>query len=228
MSFPRRFQRLLPNLALAVLVSILGAMRLPQKAIAQTQASFSDTESGHWANIYVEALVSQGFLAGYPDGTYRGNRAATRAEYASAVTKAFAPATKREKQDFLDVPDSYWAYQAIQTAYRGALFDFHTKEDADIPVLRIDRAETNGATLTSLGAGLDLQPQAIDVLTFTCVSGKGQSNEPYHLRDRPDRAITRYQMAAVIYQALVKKGKISPITPSPSKDIALACPNLEQ
>jgi S-layer homology domain len=32
--------------------------------IAKTQPSFSDV-SGHWAQVYIEALASRGFLAGY-------------------------------------------------------------------------------------------------------------------------------------------------------------------
>jgi hypothetical protein len=213
-SSPRYFQKLLPNLALAVLVSMLSIARLPQKAIAQTQPSFSDAESGDWYYIYVEALASQGFLAGYPDGTYRADRAATRAEYASAVAKAFGPAAKREQQDFLDVPNSYWAYQAIQTAYRGSLLDVRPEVN-----IHPDRAAITGEVLTSLATGLDLQPQDLDIFTFTCGSGM----KPLQLRDRPNVAITRGQMAALIYQTLVKKGKISPVKLSSSEDISVGC-----
>jgi hypothetical protein len=223
-SYPRYFQKLLPNLALAVLVSILSIARLPQKAIAQTQPSFSDVESDDWYRVYVEALVDKGFLAGYPDGTYRADRVATRDEYASAVAKAFDPAARREQKDFVDVPNSHWAYQAIQTAYRGGLFDFHPKEDANIPLFRTGIAATRGEVLTSMEAGLDLQPQDIDVLTFTCPSEKGQVKVTFRIQDRPKGGISRADMAVFIYQALVKQGKISSITPPPpSKNIQRDC-----
>lgn len=41
----------------------------------------------HWAYDAVQKLVDQGIIIGYPDGTFRGNRALTRYEFAMAVSR---------------------------------------------------------------------------------------------------------------------------------------------
>jgi len=41
----------------------------------------------HWAYDAVQKLVDQGIIIGYPDGTFRGNRAMTRYEFAMAISR---------------------------------------------------------------------------------------------------------------------------------------------
>ena len=48
---------------------------------------FSDVPLNHWAYDAVEQLASKGILEGYPDGTFKGNRAMTRYEIASMVAR---------------------------------------------------------------------------------------------------------------------------------------------
>ncbi len=47
---------------------------------------FSDVPPGHWAREALDDLIQDyGCIAGYPDGTYRGNRTLTRYEFAAAL-----------------------------------------------------------------------------------------------------------------------------------------------
>jgi len=47
---------------------------------------FSDVPPGHWAREALNDLIGDyGCIAGYPDGTYRGNRTLTRYEFAAAL-----------------------------------------------------------------------------------------------------------------------------------------------
>ena len=41
----------------------------------------------HWAYDAVQQLVDMGIIIGYPDGTFRGNRAMTRYEFAMAISR---------------------------------------------------------------------------------------------------------------------------------------------
>ncbi len=50
---------------------------------------FSDI-AGHWAEAWIEALSEEGITAGYPDGTYRPQFAATRAEMAVFLLRTFS------------------------------------------------------------------------------------------------------------------------------------------
>ncbi|HHW13869.1 MAG TPA: S-layer homology domain-containing protein, partial [Firmicutes bacterium] len=55
------------------------------------EGAFSDAPAAdHWASGAVEELGRQGILIGYPDGTFRGDRAATRYELAMALSRLFA------------------------------------------------------------------------------------------------------------------------------------------
>ena len=49
---------------------------------------FTDVPKAHWAYNNVSRLHGNGVLAGYPDGTFRGDKYITRYEYAEALAKA--------------------------------------------------------------------------------------------------------------------------------------------
>lgn len=51
---------------------------------------FSDVEQDHWAYVAVARLAQEGVIAGYPDGTFSGERNLTRYEMAQMVAKAMA------------------------------------------------------------------------------------------------------------------------------------------
>lgn len=48
----------------------------------------------HWAYDAVQKLVDNGIIIGYPDGTFRGNRAMTRYEFAMAISRMLDVVTK--------------------------------------------------------------------------------------------------------------------------------------
>lgn len=47
--------------------------------------NFPDVPENHWAYTYVQTLADKGYLNGYPDGEFKGNRALTRYEYAAII-----------------------------------------------------------------------------------------------------------------------------------------------
>lgn len=51
---------------------------------------FSDVPMNHWAYDAVEQLSAKGILEGYPNGTFKGNRAMTRYEIATMVARMMA------------------------------------------------------------------------------------------------------------------------------------------
>ena len=80
--------------------------------------AFSDTY-GHRYAIHMAQAKALGIATGYADGSNRPSRAVTRGELAAMLVKALGlalvdPATP----SYRDVPRSYWAYRAIETAKR--------------------------------------------------------------------------------------------------------------
>jgi hypothetical protein len=52
--------------------------------------SFADVPTTHWAYQAVEELADDGYIKGYPDGTFKGNRPLTRYEMAALVERALS------------------------------------------------------------------------------------------------------------------------------------------
>lgn len=60
-----------------------GNVSMPTKDI-----TFPDVPKDHWAYTYVKTLADKGYLAGYPDGEFKGDREMTRYEYATVIYRA--------------------------------------------------------------------------------------------------------------------------------------------
>ena len=58
------------------------------KASVQRNINFPDVPENHWAYTYVKTLADRGYLKGYPDGEFKGDRAMTRYEYAAIIYRA--------------------------------------------------------------------------------------------------------------------------------------------
>ena len=73
---------------LAVILAVLFAIAILAPAIAGPL--FPDVPAEHWARDAVANLAAKGLLEGYPDGTFKGDRAATRWEMAMLVARFLA------------------------------------------------------------------------------------------------------------------------------------------
>lgn len=80
--------------------------------------NYPDLPATHWAYKQVQALTDEEVLVGYPDGNFKPDESATRAEFASMVIKALHQdkSTLKKTFEFKDVPYKYWAFNTIQRA----------------------------------------------------------------------------------------------------------------
>lgn len=80
--------------------------------------NYSDLPSSHWAYKQIQTLTDEDVLVGYPDGNFKPDESATRAEFATMVIKALHQDKAPLKQafEFKDVPYKYWAFNSIQRA----------------------------------------------------------------------------------------------------------------
>ena len=70
-----------------MLAVVAAASLVAVAAPAFAANPFSDVPMNHWAYDAVEELASKGILEGYPNGTFKGNRAMTRYEIATMVAR---------------------------------------------------------------------------------------------------------------------------------------------
>lgn len=96
-----------------LLAGILSAaMVFSVVSAPQTVSAATDT-SGHWAEASINNWINNGYISGYPDGTFRPNNAISRAEFVTIANKAFG-FTSSQGISFSDVKAGYWAYSEIQ------------------------------------------------------------------------------------------------------------------
>lgn len=80
------------------------------------QRSFSDVE-GHWATGFVGALVKAGHINGYEDGTFRPDRAVSRAEFAALLNRvAGRENIDNDVLEYVDVLFDFWGYDDVHNA----------------------------------------------------------------------------------------------------------------
>jgi len=113
----------------ALLVWALPAMAGP----------FTDVPTDHWAYDAIDKLQSEGFVEGYPDGTFRGNRSFTRYEMAMVVARIW----DRLQKELENLPT-------------GETGDYVTQGDLDgqLQTLR-DLIDAFGTELENLGFRVD-------------------------------------------------------------------------
>lgn len=84
-------------------------------------SNFSDVPSSHWAKRYIDFAYKEGWITGYPDGTFRPDRNITRAEAVIMVNKVLNRSADKKYVDnnlallvrFTDLNNDYWAYYNI-------------------------------------------------------------------------------------------------------------------
>lgn len=189
--------------------------------------SFPDVQN-HWAQSFIEALAQRGVILGFPDGTFRPDDPVTRVQFAAMIRKAFPGPDKRSGTQFVDVPANYWGYDAIEAAYRLGFLEGYPN-NVFLPQQNIPRVQV----LVSLVTGLQLSPptEVANVLNQTyqdaaqipdfarpkvaaATLNQLVVNYPNTALLNPNQNATRADVAAFIYQALVKQGAAPAIGPN--------------
>ena len=105
--------------------------------------------SDHWARDYINRAAAEGWVAGYPDGTFGPDRFITRAEVMALVNEVLerAPDADYMLEDMTvwpDNPESAWYYEDVQEATNSHAYVWrnsqHTSEDWEdfIPMRTFD------------------------------------------------------------------------------------------
>ncbi|MFB2768084.1 fasciclin domain-containing protein [Pelatocladus sp. BLCC-F211] len=223
-------------LSVSVTFGAIAPVAISAPVVAQTtspspspgaEVNFSDVAPDFWARPFIQALAQRNIITGFPNGTFRPQQAVQRAEFAAMIAKAFDQNQVRQltESGFTDVPGDYWAASEIQEAYKtgfmvgygGTLF---------FPEQTIPRAQA----ITALANGLRLSPNGtsanilrgyyqdagwIPAYAINPIAAATEAsivvNYPNVKALNPLRNLTRAEAAALLYQALVRQGKIEPL-----------------
>ena len=197
----------------------------PAVTVATTPiVNFPDIPDGYWAKPFIEVVAGQKLMTALADGKFSPDQAMTRADFAQALQQVLALTTEVPTGSYPDVAADNPNLKAIQAVTKAGFMrgypDGQFKPNQ--PVTRQD-------VLVTLMSGLNLQPpqDAAQVLqTFqdanqipAWANGKIAAatannlvvNYPDVKILQPQKTATRGEVAAFLYQALVKQGKAKPM-----------------
>jgi len=205
------------NAALLALGLTVGGVAPIVISAPATAASFVDVQ-GHWARPFIEALAAQNIIGGYSDRTFRPNQPVTRAQFAAMIEQAFDENNVQLPRRFDSEAADYWASR-----------DF-TNGRSSNRQLRLSDQLSKVQVLVALANGLRLYPSGSVANTLNFYTDA--STIPEYARDsvaaatqkgivvnypdvadlEPSKVVTRADVAAFIYQALVNEGVLAPIS----------------
>jgi hypothetical protein len=183
---------------------------------------FSDVSDKYWARPFIVALVDRKIFTDLTDSKFRPEESMTRAEVARLIQRMSDDKEAiRKPIDFKDVTDKSPVAPAIDhTVTTGYLKGYPNNEfrpDKNIPRVEVITALASGLSLKrSAKASKTLQiytdrtkvPKwAVDKVAAATEAGI-VVNHPKRALLQPNRTATRAEVAAMIYQAMAKKGQV--------------------
>ncbi|MEG4515926.1 MULTISPECIES: S-layer homology domain-containing protein [unclassified Microcoleus] len=183
---------------------------------------FSDVPDKYWARPFIVALVDRKIFTDFTDNKFRPDEPMTRAELARLIQRMSDDKEPiRKPIDFKDVKDKSPVAPAIDhTVKTGYLKGYPNNEFR--PEKQIPRVEV----IAALASGLSLKPSTRATKTLQVYTDRAKVpkwavnkvasateagivvNHPKRTLLQPNRTANRAEVAAMLYQAMAKKGKV--------------------
>ncbi|MFD1776625.1 S-layer homology domain-containing protein [Paenibacillus rhizophilus] len=141
-----------------LLTGVLGIGMVFGSLGAASAASTPKDIQGHWAQSKVQDWLDKGYLTGYPDGTFKPNKAITRAEFVAVVNRLFS-FKDTATVTFTDVKTTNWAYSEVAKAVKAGYINgysnntFHpnspiTRQEAAVIAAKVLHLSTDATSTT--------------------------------------------------------------------------------
>lgn len=186
----------------------------------------SDVPDKYWARPFIVALVDRKIFTELTDNKFRPDEPMTRAELAGLIQRIGDKKSRRKPVDFKDVKDNSPIAPAIdhsvKTGYLKGYPDKAFRPDKEVPRVEV---------IAALASGLNLKPSAKASRTLQVYTDRKKVpkwavnkvaaateagivvNHPKPTLLQPNKIATRAEVAAMIYEAMAKQGKV-PVKPS--------------
>lgn len=185
---------------------------------------FPDVPADYWAAPAIDALTARGLVSGLPEGLFAPELAITRAELAAQIRRGFELDSAAETVEFTDVPADHWGVVPIavvvDTGFMRGYPDGEFMPDQPVPRVEVIAAIANGLGLippadpeASLSAYRDrdqIPEWAVDSLAAAAAAGI-IINHPDPAQLAPTEPATRAEVAAIMAEALVYRGRMEPL-----------------
>lgn len=194
----------------SLLVTLLGNLFISRAS------AFSDIKN-QIAKDCITQLAERNVIRGYADQTFRPQSTINRAEFAVLLLNAFPNSeVKHPGMQFKDVPNSHWAYKAIQAAYQRGFFSGYPDRTFR-PSQAIPRVQAIAILSNHLNFNTPDNPESILKQYFNDEAqipdyarkslaagtiGRIVVNYPNVKQLQPNKGATRGEVAAIICQSL--------------------------
>jgi hypothetical protein len=131
---------------------------IPQVVPKPELITYADLPEGYWARKPIEYLATLGIMGGYPDKTFRPDKALTRAELAVTLVKAKELKTEPGAVGFDDVRTTDWFAPYIKAAVDRKYMQGYP-DNSFRPGQQVTRAEA--ALIFARFSGLYIKPQVM-------------------------------------------------------------------
>jgi S-layer homology domain len=195
---------------------------------------YRDVPEGYWASNAIKEAYEMGFMSGYPNGYFRPNQAVSRTEAIVALIRVLDPpaaspvasantqkqpnqTTQRQQNQRqrrqLMAPLGFIGFMqplvAVAQAAPAAVAQQVTQ--AEPQTKRASEQTPSSVALSNYYTDANNIPQdAVDAVE-KATKANIVVNHPNPQRFAPNRALTRGEAAAFIYQSLVSQGKAEPL-----------------
>ena len=185
------------------------------------QVSFSDIPKNYWAREYIAELAAMEVISGFPNNSFRPNAPVTRAELAALLQKVFVKSKIREAINFKDVPQKYWAYEAIRETYEMGFFTILNSKNFN-PNQKLNRLDVlitlakglnykfTGSTENILSVYSDASSIRSEHRNFIAALTENGviTNYPHKKLLNAKKVATRADVCALLYRAMVSTGEV--------------------
>ena len=205
-------------------IAAVAPSAIASAPVASPVPKFTDVPDKYFGKDKIETLRSMGVLQDFGGGKFDPNLPVTRGEYAKMLDRAFVDrATTQQVLEFKDIPSTYARREALDrsvkmgfmTGYSKTLF----KPDEKIPRYQMQISLAKGMSLKpptdvagTLSKFTDLKglPDWAKEKTAAAIGSGLVVKDGQDNKLQPVKATTRGEAATLIYEALVKEGKIKP------------------
>lgn len=123
---------------------------------------FKDVSEGHWAAAYITAAAKDGYLKGYPDGSYRPEDKLSRAEGINLILRLSKQKDNAELPVLKDLDSKHWAANSAAIGLAAGMVGLSSDQTQFLPDADFSRGDLSRALAVLLTTDPDLSRKALN------------------------------------------------------------------
>ncbi|MNO88297.1 Cellulosome-anchoring protein precursor [compost metagenome] len=206
-----------------LVTGLLGIIMLLSSLGSVSAAPVPKDIQGHWAQKQLQDWLNKGYLGGYQDGTFKPNKAITRAEYVALLNRLFGY-TDMATISFKDLKKSNWYYSEVAKAVKAGYIGGYenntfrpnaslTRQEAAVIAAKILKLNTKAASAKFKDSS---QFAAWSRGAIAAAADKKVINGYPDGTFGPKKALTRAEAVGIISNSVAHKPSTPGVTPTPT------------